>query len=53
MVSGVFGPSAALNAADISRVFDRCASRWVTTWLTSTASACSAIALATRSGTAT
>ena len=33
---------ASRNAADISRVLCRCASLWVTTWLTSTASAFSA-----------
>ena len=45
--------NASRNAADIARVFCRCASRWVTTCDTSTASAPSARARATRSGTDT
>lgn len=41
---------APVNAEESSRAFDRCASRCVTTWLTSTASARSETARVTKSG---
>ena len=44
---------ASRNAADIAVVLWMWASFWVTTWLTRTASAFSAFARATRSGTST
>ena len=51
--SGRDSPIASRKAAASSRVLRRCASFWVTTWETRTASARSARARATSSGTVT